>query len=264
MVTAEEAHMTLYVREAGPANAPSILFLHGGGAGGWMWRTHVTLLGDYHCLVPDLPEHGESVAEMPFSIMDAAGRMAELVRTRAHGGRAHLAGLSLGAQVALQLLSTSPELVDHAMLSGTLVRPMKSAGWANATARLYMPFKDWKWLIRMNMRSLGIPEDYLDEVRSDTQRLTADAYARITAENMRFALPDGLDRVTVPTLIAAGSLEPAPILASAQDLAHAIPKSMECVLPRRGHNWPLQLPTLFVQTLLAWIHDEPLPREWSH
>ena len=42
------------VDEHGPADAPTIVFLHGGGGGGWMWRPQVEGLPDYHLLVPDL------------------------------------------------------------------------------------------------------------------------------------------------------------------------------------------------------------------
>jgi pimeloyl-ACP methyl ester carboxylesterase len=84
----------LCVREGGPDNAPTICFLHGGGVGGWMWRPQVEALQDtYHCLIPDLPEHGLSAAVQPFTIADAARRIAELIRERGHRGRAHVIGL---------------------------------------------------------------------------------------------------------------------------------------------------------------------------
>ncbi|MCL4531738.1 MAG: hypothetical protein M1582_00855 [Actinobacteria bacterium] len=34
--------MALYVRSSGPDSAPTILFLHGGGVGGWSWEPGVT------------------------------------------------------------------------------------------------------------------------------------------------------------------------------------------------------------------------------
>lgn len=35
-------------------------------------------------------------------------------------GKAHVVGLSLGAQTAVQILSTAPKVVDHAVITGTL------------------------------------------------------------------------------------------------------------------------------------------------
>src|SRR5258708_39885279 len=90
----------LSVRECGPATAATICFLHGGGISGWMWGPQVEALQDtYHCLVPDMPEHGLSAAVQAFTIADTACRIADVIRGGGRGGRAHVIGLSEGAQV---------------------------------------------------------------------------------------------------------------------------------------------------------------------
>ena len=105
----------LYVNETGNLSAPTIVFLHGGGGAGWMWQLQVEALkNDYHLLVPDLPEHGRSAALKPFTIADSVTHIAELIRTRAHGGKAHVVGLSEGAQITVALLGAASEVVDHA------------------------------------------------------------------------------------------------------------------------------------------------------
>ena len=114
--------MSLYVRESGPANAPTVVFLHGGGVSGWMWRPQVERLADYHCLVPDLPEHGRSSHVKPLTMPGCAEALISLIRERAHGGRAHVVGLSLGAQILVYLLATTPEVIDRAVVSSALVR----------------------------------------------------------------------------------------------------------------------------------------------
>ncbi len=50
----------MYFTEQGSPNAPSILFLHGTGVGGWMWQDNVRDLKEYHCILVDLPGHGRS------------------------------------------------------------------------------------------------------------------------------------------------------------------------------------------------------------
>src|SRR5205085_5456273 len=110
--------------ESGPASAPTIIFLHGRGLGGWSWRRQVQALeADYHCLVPDLPGHGHTHDAGDFSITAAATQIAKLIHERAHNGRAHLVGVSLGAQVGVALMAVAARLVDHAVFSGVSVRP---------------------------------------------------------------------------------------------------------------------------------------------
>jgi pimeloyl-ACP methyl ester carboxylesterase len=251
----------LYVRESGLASAFTFVFLHGGGASGWTWKPVVDQLPDYHCLVPDLPEHGQSMAEIPFSIKDAAARIADLIRSRAHGGRAHVVGLSLGAQITVQLLSTSPKLVDHALISGALVRSIPGISLINATARLYMPFRNIGFMVRANMRSFGIPAEYFAEFAADTRSMTADSFARVTTENATFRIPPGLDRVKSPTLIVVGQKELKVMHESARDLLVAIPNAQGRIAANVGHNWSLEAPNLFTQVVRAWINGQPLPQQ---
>ena len=111
--------MDLFVRESGPVGAPTIVFLHGAYTSGWSWEPVVERMQQYHCLVPDLPHYGKSFEQGPFEMGRAATAVAELIRSRAGTGRAHVVGLSLGAQVGVQLLATEPKLVDRAVLCGT-------------------------------------------------------------------------------------------------------------------------------------------------
>jgi pimeloyl-ACP methyl ester carboxylesterase len=119
--------MSLSFKEFGVRGHPTIVFLHGGGIANWMWDKQVEQLkSDYHCLVPDLPEHGESMDIAPFSIRSASELVRELIVNQAHDQHAHVVGLSLGAQVALDMMHICPEVMDKTIVSGTLVRPMKA------------------------------------------------------------------------------------------------------------------------------------------
>jgi pimeloyl-ACP methyl ester carboxylesterase len=262
----------LGVRECGPESAPTICFLHGGGVSGWMWRPQVEALHDtYHCLIPDLPEHGLSAATQPFTIADAARRVAELIGERGHRGRAHVIGLSQGAQITVQLLGSAPEIVDHAIISSALMHPLPGVSLLGPRAfaltfRLFAaPFLRSDWYVRLNMRyGNALPEQYFPEVREDTRRMTANFFTHMLLENQRFRIPAGLDQVQVPSLIIAGQHELATMRQSARDLAAALPAGQGYLVAfsKRGaeeHSWNLQRPELFNAVTRAWLADQPLP-----
>jgi pimeloyl-ACP methyl ester carboxylesterase len=265
--------MTFYVNETGLASAPTLVFLHGGGGGGWMWQPQLEAFTDYHCLVPDLPEHGRSAEVKPFTIADSAARVAELIRTRAPGGRAHVVGLSEGAQIALALLGLAPEVVDHAILSSALVRPIPGAslmspGLISLSVKWSVePFKNVDWWVRLNMKySAGIPERYFAQFKQDFQAITGDQFAHIMVENQRFRLPEGLSKVSVPTLVVAGKREYGLMRASVADIAGAIPTAQGYLVAHpqslalaEEHNWSLTAPALFNQMVRAWLTGQPLP-----
>ncbi len=265
--------MSLFIQESGPATAPTIVFLHGGGGAGWMWQPQVDALSDYHCLVPDLPEQGQSVNEKSFTIQGSADRIAEIIRTRAHGSKAHVVGLSEGAQITVALLALAPELVDHAVVSSALVRPLPGASLMTPKliALSYRwsvtPFKNNAWWVRLNMKhAAGVPDQYYPQFSQTFRELTESGFTNVMVENQRFRLPSGLDRVKAPTLVVVGKHEYAAMRQSARDLAQAIPtaQAFEVVHSRKmslaeEHNWNLSAPDLFAQTVRAWITDQALP-----
>ncbi len=267
--------MALYVYEQGPEDTPSIVFLHGGGGGNWMWQPQFEALPEFHILAPDLPEHGRSAQFKPFSIHDSVDCVAELIRNRAHQDKAHLVGLSEGAQVTLALLALHPDLVDHAIVSSALVRPIPGASLmspaliASSVKWFVEPFKNVDWWIRINMKySAGVPEKYFPQFKNDFQNLTGESFAHVMVENQRFRLPDGLERVNVPTLVVAGKGEYSVMRHSVRDIATAMPNAKGFLVdhPKKlslaeEHNWNLTAPDMFTQMVRAWITGQTLPVE---
>jgi pimeloyl-ACP methyl ester carboxylesterase len=267
--------MSLYVHEQGPAEAPSILFLHGGGGAGWMWKPQLEALAEFHILAPDLPEHGQSAHLKPFRIADSAVQMANLIQNRAHGGKAHVVGLSEGAQVALALLAQSPQLLHSAILSSALVRPMPGAHLlspslvALSVKWFVEPFRNLDGWIRLNMKfSAGVPEKYYSYFKNDFRNLTGELFSHVLVENQCFRLPEGLEAVNVPTLVIAGKKEYGIMRQSVAEIAAAIPGARGFLVAHsrnlslaEEHNWNLTAPDLFTRMVRAWIDGGPLPAE---
>ena len=265
----------LYFESSGPANAPSILFLHGGGVAGWMWRKQVEALKSaYHCLAPDLPEQGENAARdtRPFTTSGAADRIAAFIRSQAHGGKAHVVGLSEGAQVTVELLSRAPELVDHAMVSSAMLRPMwvlkvyTPALVAWSYRWFVTPFKNNDWWIRLNMHSNGISDDYYADFKHNFQTMTEGSLVNLMLAGFNYRLPAGLEKVHLPVLVVVGNKEYKAMQQSGRDLLAALPNARGVTValgPRASlaqeHSWAMTAPDLFTETLKAWIEDRPLP-----
>ena len=260
----------------GPDNAPTIVFLHGGGVGGWMWQPVIKHLPEYHCLAPDQPEHGGSRQIGPFSMELAATKVAKLIRDQAHGGKASVVGLSGGAQITVQLLVTTPERVEKAIVSSAILRSVPGLGWASSpvllawTYRLTIPpFINSDWWIRLNMKyAAGVPDEFYSDFKKDFQQMTEPEFVNLMVANQRFRLPVGLERVPTPTLVIAGQKEYSAMKQSVRDLVAALPNAKGGLLNlgksssmAKEHNWALTAPELFAQTVQAWIEEKPLPPE---
>jgi pimeloyl-ACP methyl ester carboxylesterase len=266
----------LYFEEAGPEKASSIVFLHGGGIAGWMWRHQVEFFkGKYHCLVPDLPEQGQSVAVGPFSVESAADRIAEFILSQGHGGKAHVVGLSEGALVVVSLLSRHPHVIDHAVSSSAILRPMPgqslyTPGLFKLSYRWFMaPYKNNDWWIRLNMRgAAGVGEEFFPEFKKSFQETTESGFTNIMYSALHFHLPSGLEQANVPVLVVVGALEYKQMIQSGRDLLAVLPHAQGVMVSlgkgsslAKEHNWAMTAPALFNATVQAWIEDRPLPDE---
>ncbi len=251
----------MFVHETGPANAPTVVLLHGGGMGGWSWQPQIERLADYHLLVPDLPGQGRSLDDGLFTFKDAAAKVADLIRIHGHGGSAHVAGLSLGAQTLVHLLAVAPEVVTSAFATGALARALPGASLVRPTLILYNPIKDLPIMARANMWGLGVPKEYYAQFAADTRAGSVDSWTAIFTANMTFKLPVGLDRVAAPVLFTAGEKEYGMMKTSAKQLAAAIPGAKAYAVKGVGHNWPLSAPDLYTHTLRAWLNGARLPAE---
>lgn len=254
--------MNLFVQEFGSNQSSSIVFIHGGGLSGWMWDRQVKDLSDFHCLVPDLPEQGKSLEVTPFSIKDSAEQIAELIKNTAHGGKAHIVGHSIGAQIVVQLLSSSPEVVDHAIVNSAMVRRIPGmASLIKPTVKLTIPLTRAKWFAKLQAKALSVPDDQFDRYSNDSRSITAESLEHILTENASFRLPKGLECNTVPTLILVGQKERGIMLNSAKDLVSAIPHSKGYLVQGVGHSFNFDDPSLYSKILRAWLTDKELPTD---
>jgi pimeloyl-ACP methyl ester carboxylesterase len=270
--------MTLFTLESGPVDAKTIVLLHGGGSASWMWRPVIERLSEFHCLAPDLPGHGKSVDQV-FSMAEAAKSVAGLIRARAHGGTAHVVGLSLGAQVLVLLLSQSPDVVGSAVISSALLHPLPGSSLgvysAFSAKAVYWsaiaPLKGWDAWIRLNMKySAGIPDAFFNDFKHDFRQLNPDNWANVMVENARFRIPPGLGHVKSPVLVLAGQGEYQVMRKSAQDLVDALPNATFLPIPAepgwslaQQHNWALTAPDRFACIVREWVHQTKIPAKGS-
>lgn len=254
--------MELYVQEFGLNQTRSIVFIHGGGLSGWMWDRQVKDLSDFHCLVPDLPEQGRSLGVTPFSIKASAEQIAELIQTRAHGGKAHVVGHSIGAQIVVQLLSSFPEVVDHAIVNSALVRRIPGMNsLIKPTVKMTIPLTKTKWFAKLQAKALSVPDYYFDRYYNDSKSIAAESLEHILTENSNFRLPKGLECCRVPTLILVGQKERGIMYNSAKDLISAIPNSKGYLVKGVGHSFSFDAPDLYSKILRAWLTDKQLPTD---
>jgi pyruvate dehydrogenase E2 component (dihydrolipoamide acetyltransferase) len=126
-------------REAGPANAAPILFLHGFAADSTAWAGLMAVVakGGARAIAVDLPGHGETTAGAA-GFADLAAPLPDFVGSVAGGAALHLVAHSMGAipavDLALRLPTATLTLIAPAGLG-----PAIDAGFVRGLARARAP-----------------------------------------------------------------------------------------------------------------------------
>lgn len=220
-----------------------------------MWNEHIQSLKDYHCLLVDLPGHGKNFS-LPFEIRNSAEEVLKVIESKAIGGRAYVVGLSLGAQVALEMLSIKPAAILGSLLSGLLIGPVKGTRFLPPLLKGYAIIKNRESMIQANRKWLEIPAKYHKQFSDETRLHTSASLSTIMKENMRFSLPSHLDKSRTPCYIVYGEKESRLIKKSAEKLLMMMPQATGLIVKKGHHNWCLAHPLLLVDMLLAIIKGE--------
>ncbi len=251
----------LHLAEHHPDADESVLFLHGGNVAGWSWTEQAEALPDHHALVPDLPGFGASARHPWADLSTTADELADLVRERAHGGRAHVVGLSLGGVVGVALAARHPDVVRSVFVTGAILRGVRGFGrWAGlAQIPLWGSPGYWKTMAR----AYRLPPDAVDLFvatglgidRDSVRRMVPEIYDGVPAGDL-----DGLRRLAAPILAIVGEEESRTVRDALDEVTSRVPHAVARLAPGMHHAWSAEDPELFHSTLAHWLTTgEPSP-----
>ena len=259
MDTVEIDGLTIAFERTG--TGPPLVLLHGFvGDGRSVWRHQVDALGDlFTVVVWDAPGAGGS-SDPPEDLGMAgyADLLADFLAALGLG-RAHVAGLSFGGALALELARRHPDLPS------SLVLVSAYAGWGGS-----LPPEEAKERLRLSLALSRLSPAELASAllptmfTADTPSQTVDAFgasvrathpsgframARAAAEDLSDALP----HVGVPTLVVGGDRDVRAPLEVAQQLEAGIAGARRIVLPGTGHLCNLEAPQAFNEVVREFL-----------
>jgi pimeloyl-ACP methyl ester carboxylesterase len=228
---------------------PPLVFVHGAGVDGRMWQPQLAALADEFTVVAwDEPGAGRS-SDVPadFGLPDYASCLAALIEAVALGP-AHVAGLSWGGTVVLELCRYHPGLVASLILIDTY------AGWKGS-----LPEEEVRARVEGVRQMLAAPAEEFDptppglfagDPPAEFVPLLEDMAADVRPESLRVQLlvmaeadqRDLLPRIAVPTLLIWGEQDARSPLGVARQFEQAIPDTKLVVIPRCGHVSNLEQP----------------------
>lgn len=108
--------------DAGPRNAPPLVFVHGGTAHAhWWWPIAARFAATHRVLVPDLSGHGASDHRERYSFDGWADELATVTAVALEGTPATFVGHSIGGLTCMALAAEHPTLVSALVACDTLL-----------------------------------------------------------------------------------------------------------------------------------------------
>jgi pimeloyl-ACP methyl ester carboxylesterase len=245
-------------------DGPPLVLAHGAAVDGRMWAPQLTGLADEFTVIAwDEPGAGRSADVPPdFTLADYADCLAGLIDALGLAA-AHVAGLSWGGTVVLELYRRRPELAASLLLVDTY------AGWKGS-----LPGEEVRARVEGLHRILEHGEQEFDptlpglfagEPPAKFARLLGKMAAIVRPESMRTALSlmaeadlrDVLPQIAVPTLLIWGEQDVRSPLSVARQLEDAIPGAELVVIPGAGHVSNLERPGPFNDAVRAFCRAHP-------
>ena len=243
--------------EFGQRNTDVVILLHGGGLSWWNYRDVATRLAErYHVVIPVLDGHADS--DVPFTtIEDNAARLISYIDANFGGQVLAISGLSLGGQIAVEVLSQRPDICRYALIESALVKPSKltAALIGPAFGMSYGLIKQ-KWFAKLQADYLGIPKSLFDDYFRDTCKISKANMIAFLKANCAYGCKTSLGETVAKVKIVAGSREQKSILDSAKLLHSTIPGSQLEILPGLRHgDLSINYPEQYAKLLTDWIGE---------
>ena len=224
-------------KEYGSGNSDVILLLHGGGLSWWNYREAAEQLQkDYHVILPILDGHGGS--DRPFSgIEENAQEIIDFIDRELGGSVLLMGGISLGAQILLEILSRRSHICRYAVVESALVLPSK------LTHALIRPVFSGcyglirqQWFAKVQAAYLKIPKPLFEDYFRDTCRISRESMIAFLEANAMYSLNASIRGCTAQVSVLVGKKEPGSMKHSAKQIHEAIPGSSLHILPGLQHG----------------------------
>ena len=224
-------------KEYGKGNQKAVVLLHGGGLSWWNHREAAELLqGEYHVILPILDGHAGSDRRFT-SIEDNAAEIVDFIRSDLGGTVYLLGGLSLGAQVALEMLSQQSDICEHAIIESAAVIPSKltHAIIKPSLVCSYGLIKQ-KWFARLQFKSLRIKDELFDDYYRDTCAITKEDMIAFLLANTSYTLKQSIKDTKADICICCGERETREIKRSAERIKEYLPNASVVELSGMVHG----------------------------
>jgi len=225
-------------KEFGNKNMPVIIFIHGGGLSWWSWKPQIEVLQkNYRIITPIIDGHGDACDTTFVSIQESAEQVIKYIKENCNGKIFALCGLSIGAQIIVEILSKECDITENAVIESALVYPIKMI--TALTVPMYnicYGLIKKRWFAKLQAKTLNVPVELFETYYQESSRMTKEILINFTISNGSYSMPSTFCNTKAKTLIIVGEKELSVMKKSASLLHETINYSYLKVIKKSGHG----------------------------
>lgn len=217
---------------------PLVVLLHGGGVGPWSMQSIIAQLEkQYEVFAPCIEGHSARYNEPFKSIEASASALIQTLETKFDKPVFAIAGLSLGAQIVIEMLCQKPDICKHVLIESGLVIPMPwMTSIMSPTYKWLYPLLKKRWFSKWQAKALCVKADDFETYFEESQKMQLETLINMSRSNGLYALKPSIGAYKGHCVIIVGEREPKVMIQSADQLEHRIPGSQKMVLPHFSHG----------------------------
>lgn len=260
----------LAYEDIGEYNDEIILFLHPKLLSHWIWRKQIEeydkYFNNYHCIFIDLPHHGESKFDGKFSIEESKDIIIEFINHLLSSKKSesiNIVAIGLGASIALEMINKESHLINHLILSGLEIAPIREKEENTILKRLaktkaeYLNMKPDQFIIKAYLRYYGINKDYYDDLEKSLD-IPIRKEKEIAYESFNYTVPN-FSKETIEKdniLLIYGTKDNFNSTKSAIELKELFKNAKLIEIEKGNHLWNIIDYELFNQVITNFIQKE--------
>lgn len=225
-------------KEFGNRSMPVIIFLHGGGLSWWSWKPQIEVLQKkYYIVTPIIDGQGDAFDTNFISIKKSGEQVIKYIKDNYNGKVFAICGLSIGAQITVEILSREKDITDNAVIESALVYPMKLASaLAVPIYNMCYGLTKKRWFAKLQAKTLNVPDDLFETYYEESSKITKESLINITKSNGNYPMPKTLCNTKAKVLILVGEKELSIMKKSASLLHETINGSFLKIIKKSGHG----------------------------
>lgn len=236
-----------------------LVLLHGLGGSSRVWDEHLPVLTKHHRVIrPDLRGFGRSDQPPgPYSVEQYAS---DLLAVLQNAGLewTHLLGISMGGVIAQRFALDHPQKVRSLILVSTSseVNEKGTAAWRRLADLVESMGFDGRTIDPRRSVAPRFAEEHPDRLQmlaEQTRQCNPQSYAAAARAVASYHYTDELRQLPHPVLILQGLDDQLTPPGGSVKMSRTIPCSRLLLVPRAGHNLPLERPDVFESATLGFL-----------